>query len=156
MIGRLVLSFSLFFALLPVANSGPVDVAAAEFVQQRQLGRNLKTLAGTVVVRTQTFAILVSRVGVGGAQALVSKELDVYVGQYQGKWDSNLAQIYAQHFTAEELRSLASEGRSSRFVNKLASKQDVIGTEMERQSKPILTSYVTAALNSAFEKVAQK
>ncbi|MBV7535290.1 hypothetical protein KW842_05870 [Duganella sp. sic0402] len=156
MILRLVLSFFLSFGFVPVAKSGPAETAAAEFVQQRQLGRNLKTLAGTVAVNTQTYAILVSKLGAGSAQALVSKELDAYIGQYLGKWDGNLAQIYARHFTAEELRSLASEGRNSRFMNKLASKQEVIGAEMEGQSKPILSSYVSAALNSAFQKAPQK
>jgi hypothetical protein len=153
---RLVLSFFLLFGLAPVAKSGPAETAATEFVQQRQLGRNLKTLAGAVAANTQTYAMLVSKIGAGGAQALVGQELDAYIGQYQGKWDSNLAQIYARHFTPEELRSLASEGRNSRFLNKLVSKQEAIGAEMESQSKPILSSYVSAALNSAFQKAPQK
>ena len=66
------------------------------------------------------------------------------------------AAIYARHFTAEELASLASEGRHSRHIDKLNAKQQVIGVQMQQLSTPVLIAYVSAALNSAFSKFSEK
>ena len=130
--------------------------AASEFVQRQALGKNLKTIGYAAIQKTQTFAMLASKLGTSEAQSLVSKELDAYAPQFQSQWNANLAKIYAQHFTSDELASLASEGRNSRHIEKLNAKQQVIGVQMQQQSTPILTAYVSAALNSAFSKFSQK
>lgn len=141
------------FALTPLAMANPADAAAAEFVQRQRLGSNLKTLALVAARRTQTFAMIASRLGMTEAQLLVSKELDANAGKFQGQWDANLTRIYARHFTPAELASLASEGRSSPFANKLAAKQEVIGAEMQQQSTPIVASYVSSAMTGAFARM---
>ncbi|MEO5933987.1 MAG: hypothetical protein ABIQ08_10600 [Duganella sp.] len=130
--------------------------AASEFVHRQGLGRNLRTLAQAAVNKTNTFAMLASKLGTSEAQLLVSKELDAYALQFESQWNANLAEIYARHLSAEELASLASEGRKSRYIDKLNAKRDVIGTEMQRLSQPILIAYVSAALGSASSKSARK
>ncbi|MYM37430.1 hypothetical protein GTP38_24180 [Duganella sp. FT94W] len=150
---KLIVLFSLLLGQAPFAMAGPTESAATEFVNSRQLGRNMKTLAFVAAMRTHTFAMMLSKLSVTQAQSLLSQELDAYAHQFQGQWNANLAQVYARHFTVEELRSLASEGRNSRFIGKLASQQGSIGAEMQSLSAPILISYVSAALNSAIDKL---
>jgi hypothetical protein len=138
--------------LAPLAFADPANTAATELVRRQHLGSNLKTIALATAVRTQTFAILVKQMGVSKAQAVVSTELDAHAREYEGRWDQNLASAYAQHFTSEELASLASEGRNSRYVRKLGEQQGAVGASMERLSKPLLVEYVSASMNSAFSK----
>lgn len=139
----------------PPALADSSQEAATEFVQRLHLGSNLKSLALATAQRTQTFAMLVSKLGAVQANELVSSELDAHAHQYESQWNANLAQAYASHFGAEELRSLAAEGRSSRYAAKLAENQAAIGAEMQRLSTPILTAYVSAAMNSAFSRSAK-
>lgn len=148
-------AFMLLLVLSPLTMANLTDLAA-DFIQRQHVGRNLKTLAVSVALRTQTFAVMASKLGTSEAQRLVSQELDAHAGQFQGQWNANLAKIYAQHFTPQELTSLASEGKNSRFFNKLIAKQEVVGTEMEQLSKPILTKYVTATMTSAFDKFSSR
>jgi hypothetical protein len=151
-----ILIFSLLLGLAPLTVATPAESAAAEFIQRQHLGRNLKTLASSAAPRTQTFAMMASKLGQAETQLLVSKELDACADQFQGQWNSNLAKIYARHFTPEELTSLTSEGRNSPYVNKLAAKQGVIGAEMQQLSTPILTAYLGAAMNGAFAKFSKR
>lgn len=145
--------------LAPSAIAEPADratTAATEFVRNQHLGRNLKELAFATAQRTQTFAILASKVGTSEASNLVSNELDAHAHQFQGQWNENLAKAYAQIFTPEELASLASEGRNSKYIRKLSEKQGAVGENMQRMSTPILTAYVTAAMTSAFAKISSE
>jgi hypothetical protein len=91
--------------------------------------------------------------GIAAARKLVSNELDSHAHQFEGQWNENLAKAYAQSFTPEELASLTSEGRHSRYLRKFSEKQDAIGENMQHMSAPILKAYVTAAMISAFEKM---
>jgi hypothetical protein len=143
-------------SLTPLAIAEPTNTAAREFVRRQHLGSNLKPLAFAAAQKTQTFAILVSKIGASEARVLVSDELNSHAHQFQGQWDENLAKAYAQHFTPEELESLASGGRNSRYVRKLREKQDAVGESMQRVSTPILTAYVTAAMTSAYSKILPK
>lgn len=142
--------------LSPAAIAQPAKAAATEFVLRQNVGSNLKTLGLATARKTQTFAILVSGMGMLGAERLVSKELDYHAPQFQGQWNDNLAKAYAQSFTSEELKSLASEGRNSRYFGKLSEKQAVVGDSMQRMSATVLTAYVSAALYSAFSKMPAK
>ena len=125
-------------------------------VQRQHLGGNLKTIALATAQKTETFAVLASGVGPDKAKALVSTQLASHAPQFEGKWNKNLADIYAQHFTPEELGSLAAEGGKSKYAAKIAEKQAAIGGEMRRQSTPILVSYVTAAMKSALAQASAK
>lgn len=150
----------LSIALLLITLSGiPVlaiaeatNTAAAEFVERYRLGNNLKSMALATAQRTQTFASLVSNLGMLKANELLSQELDNHAQEYEKQWSDNLAKAYAQHFTPEELASLASEGRNSRFGRKLGEKQGDVGASMQRMSTPVLMAYVSASLQSALTR----
>jgi hypothetical protein len=147
---KIALSIIAASILTPLAIAEPANTAAAmEFVRRQHLGSNLKVLAFATAQRTQTFAMLASKIGMSEARGLVSNELDNHAHQFQGKWNENLAKAYAQNFTPEELASLASEGRNSKYIRKLSEKQVAVGESMQRMSTPILTAYVTAAMTSA-------
>jgi len=148
--------FAVLFSIAQVSMASSREQTAAEFVQRQQLGNNLKMLGIATAQKTQTFAMMASRLGQTEAQHMVSKELDAYADQYQGLWNANLAKIYARHFTAEELASLVTQGRTSPFIGKLMEKQRIIGYEMQQLSTPLLTDYVSAAMNSAFAKFSKK
>lgn len=146
-----LLAACLFGPMAPALADSPQE-AATGFVQQRHLGSNLKTLALAVAQRTQTFAMLASELGTEEAKSLVSDELDAQAHQYAPQWNANLAQVYAHHFSAEELRSLTVDGRNSRYAAKLEEKQNAIGADMQRLSTPILTAYVSAAMHTVFSR----
>jgi len=141
---------------MPRAVAQPAHAAASEFVQRQHLGGNLKTMAFATAQRTQTFAMLVSKMGVSEAGRLVSSELDKHAHQFQEQWDDNLAKAYAENLTRDELVSLASEGRHSRYVGKLSEKQRAVGESMQRMSMPILTRYVTKVMTSAFSTISTR
>lgn len=148
--------FAVVFGISQVSMASSSEQAASEFVQRQHLGGNLKMLAIATAQKTQTFAMMAARLGQAEAQLMVSKELDAYAFQYQGLWNANLAKIYARHFTAEELASLLTQGKTSPFVGKLVEQQRIIGSEMQQLSTPLLTDYVSAAMNSAFAKFSKK
>lgn len=86
----------------------------------------------------------------------MSNELDKHAHQFQEQWDDNLAKAYAENLTRDELVSLASEGRHSRYVGKLSEKQRAVGESMQRMSMPILTRYVTKVMTSAFSTISTR
>ena len=100
--------------------------AANVLIQQRQLGGGMMALADSVAKRTITCAGIEKAVGASRAQSLVAAELRKLQPKYQPEWDQNLALVYADVFTADELRSLAAEGNSSRSFAKLTQRQDEI------------------------------
>ncbi|MFM9384493.1 hypothetical protein [Pseudomonas sp. UV AK001] len=130
----------------------PSQRDAKAFVNQAQIGRNLRGIALSVAKQTVSFTTLAGKLGRADASVAVSKEIDALLPRYQSRWDENIAQALEKTFTAEELSSLASEGRSSQYAEKVREQQDKIGMAMESSSKPILTEIVSEALNSALSK----
>lgn len=127
--------------------------AAQRFVAQQRVGSGLAAMAMTTASRTQTFAMLSSKLGAAEARASVSRELNGLLPGYQAAWDQNLAAAYAKHFTEEELTSLASEGRSSKHAPKVAERQSAVGADARVLSEPVLTDLVKKALANAFAKL---
>ena len=125
---------------------------ALEFVKAQRLGDNLSALALTTASRTQTYSMLVSKLGADQARVVTIRELDALLPNYQSVWNLNLASVYAKHFSVEELRSLAAEGRRSQFANKVVERQSQIGNDVRSLSQPLLIKYVTEAMKIAFEK----
>jgi hypothetical protein len=152
-IALLVISAS---SLTALAIAEPANTAATEFVRRQHLGGNLKQIGFMTAQKTQTFAMLASKIGISEAKGLVANELDSHTYQFEEQWNENLAKAYAQNFTSEELASLASEGRNSKYVHKLREKQEAVGESIQRMSAPILNAYVTAAMTSAFSKISTK
>jgi hypothetical protein len=149
------LAFMLLFALSNgVFAETPSHRDAKVFVNQAQIGRNLRGIALTVATQTVSFTTLAAKLGRADASSAVSQEIDALLPKYQPQWDENIAQAFEKTFSEEELSSLALEGRSSRYASKVREQQNKIGMAMESSSKPILTGMVSEALNAALSKQA--
>jgi hypothetical protein len=114
---------------------------AADLVHNFGVGSNLERMANSVAKSTHTNGSL----SPGQATAEIHKLLP----KYQPQWDENLAKAYANHLSAEELRSLAKSGRSSPYFGKLEQVQPMVSAEMQQMSKGILQNLVTEALTNA-------
>lgn len=112
--------------------------AAVAFVDQARIGQNLPVIALAVAKQTVTFRIIASRLGNAGAIGAVSDEINALLPLYQPKWNENIARAYGTYFTEEELSSLASDGRASKYATKVLAQQGMISKQMESTSKPIL------------------
>jgi len=120
-----------------VSAETPSHRDARIFVNQAQIGRNLPGIALSVAKRTVTFTILAGRLGHANAASAVSKEIDALLPKYQSRWDENIAQAYEKSFSDEELSSLASEGRSSKYgESQRATRQDRYGDGVKLQTDP--------------------
>ncbi|MHC8382010.1 hypothetical protein [Pseudomonas sp. LB3P14] len=147
------LALTLLFALSNgVSAETPSHRDAQTFVNQAQIGRNLPGIALFVAKQTVTFATIAAKLGRADASTAVSNEIKALLPKYQPKWDENIAQAFEKLFSQEELSSLASEGRASKYAPKVREQQDKIGMEMESSSKPILTDLVSEALNATWSK----
>jgi hypothetical protein len=125
---------------------------AVAFVDQAKIGQNLPVIALSVAKQTVSFTAIVSKLGNAGAVKAVSDEINTLLPLYQPKWNENIAQAYEKSFTEDELFSLASEGRSSKYASKVVAQQGMIGKQMESTFKPILTGLVTQALSATMSK----
>lgn len=130
----------------------PSHKDARTFVAQAQIGSNLSTLALSAAKRTNTYAMIATKLGSADASSAVSSEINALLPQYQPKWDENLAAAYAKSFSQEELSSLVSEGRASKYAGKVKEQQSEIGRDMQASSQPILIALVTEALKATLSK----
>ena len=112
------------------------------------MGARLESLANQAAGATTTFATLAQQHGAAEAKHLVAGEIARLVPAYQARWDRNLATIYAKHFTADELRSLATQGTRSPHAAKFRSTQAAFAAEMQAVSRPLLQQLVTQALRN--------
>lgn len=131
----------------------PSHKEALAFVDQAKIGQNLPAIALSVAKQTASFTAIANKLGNAGAVKAVSDEINALLPLYQPKWNENIAQAYEKSFSEEELASLASEGRSSKYISKVIAQQGMIGKQMESTSKPILTGLVTQALSAAMSKI---
>lgn len=146
-------ALTLLFALSNgVSAETPSHLDAQKFVDQAQIGRNLPGIALSVARQTVTFTTIAAKLGRADASTAVSNEIKALLPKYQPKWNENIAQAFEKLFSQEELSSLASEGRASKYAAKVREQQDKIGMEMESSSKPILTDLVSEALNATLSK----
>ncbi|WP_238538789.1 hypothetical protein [Pseudomonas sp. GM74] len=134
----------------------PSHKDARTFVAQAQIGRNLSILALSAAKRTITYAMIVTKLGSADANSAVSGEINALLPQYQPKWDENLAAAYEKSFSQEELSSLVSEGRASKYAVKVKEQQSEIGRDMQSSSEPLLIALVTEALKATLSKYIPK
>lgn len=146
------LAFTLLLALSNTASAETANEAARSFIAQSHAGDDLAAIALSAAKRTQTYGMLVAKLGDAEANTALSSEINALLPQYQPKWDQNLAAAYEKSFSPEELSSLASEGRTSKYAGKVIQRQSEIGKEMQSSSGPILISLVTEALEACLAK----
>ena len=134
----------------------PSHKDARTFVAQAQIGRNLSILALSAAKRTITYAMIAKKLGSADANSAVSSEINALLPQYQPKWDENLAAAYEKSFSQEELSSLVSEGRASKYAVKVKEQQSEIGRDMQSSSEPILIALASEALKATLSKYIPK
>ncbi|WP_085717714.1 hypothetical protein [Pseudomonas sp. B28(2017)] len=139
-----------------VSAETPSHKDARTFVAQEQMGRHLSTFALSAAKRTITYAMIAKKLGSADASSAVSSEINALLPQYQPKWNENLAAAYEKSFSQEELSSLVSEGRSSKYAGKVKEQQSEIGRYMQSSSEPILIALVTEALKATLSKYIPK
>jgi len=149
--------FASFFAVLiatllycSAAFATSSQDAASVFVSHFQMGKDLQKIAVAASSRTQTYRMVEATLGAEKARVVVSNEIGKVLPKYQTQWNQNLAKAYANYLTAEELTSLAEQGRNSKYFSKLRSMQPAIGSDMKALSEPILIELVTTALSNVF------
>lgn len=147
---RSVWTLFCFILLTLSLPSFAADANAVAFVKQRQLGKNLGTIAFALASSTVTFAGIVSAVGMQNAQTLVREKLNLIQPKYQVQWDENLAVSYAEFFTSNELKSATYGRPSAQVARKFSTKQDDVGQSMRTKSTPVLTAFVSEAMYAAF------
>jgi len=130
----------------PTAAAVTQDEPAALLVHRFNMGQGLRGLALDAARATTTYASLVRQFGNAAADQEVQAHLDRHLPHFQAVWDKRLADLYAQHLSTEELRSLAREGTRSPYAAKFSTIQPRVAAQMRTQSTPLLTELVTKAL----------
>ncbi|MFJ2364664.1 hypothetical protein ACIPIN_13380 [Pseudomonas sp. NPDC087697] len=134
----------------PTALASPsAHEAAVNFVAQQHLGKYLRSMAVQVIQMTQSYITMTVRIGPIDAYSAVDRELDQLLPAYQPQWDENLANAYEKFYTAEELSSLATEGKASKYFAQMAIRQNAVAEEMRSHSDKILSGLAGAALGKA-------
>ncbi|WP_439668265.1 hypothetical protein [Cupriavidus necator] len=151
----MLLIVATMFACSPAMASDATD-AALTLITRRNIGSNLPTLAEAVSRKTVTYSVIEKSLGTDRSKSVVSAELKRLQPKYQPQWDQNLAQIYAERFTADELHSLTTLGKASPSVPTLASMQNEIGRAMQARSSDLLKRYVSEALSAALAQILPK
>lgn len=128
------------------------DVALS-MVKTLQLGNNLEPMSYRVATTTQTYLMVVQKAGASAAQSLTKDELKRLQPKYQEQWDANLARSYSEFFDSNEMQSITSEKKSSKYVGKFSSKQNDVGRSMQSKSTKLLTDFVSEAMLNVFTKV---
>ncbi|TFW72956.1 hypothetical protein C3Y98_00935 [Methylotenera oryzisoli] len=129
---------------------------ALNLVQKYRFGQNLTPISYQVASQTQTYRMIVNKVGEQKAQSIVKSEIDKVIPEYQNQWNKNLASSYAQVISPEKLQSLVDEGPSSKYSGELKTKQSEIGPLMQSKSKDLLNEMLTKAMTSAFNQIVPK
>jgi hypothetical protein len=135
---------------LPISNCiAAQDDAALLLVTKQSLGNNLSSLGTATAFRTMTYATIAKELGEVKARDLIKSESDRLLPAYQKRWNRNLALSYSEFLTPEELTSVATEGKSSKYFSKFQSKQADVGKSMQAKSTSVLSEFVSEVLKSA-------
>jgi len=134
--------------VVPPATAPSTDPAAA-LVARFKMGDGLAKLADEAARATTTFASMVEQTGAATAKQRVQAEINRLLPAYQARWDGTLAAIYARHFSADELRSLASQGTRSPHAARFNTLQNTVAAEMRADAQPLLRLLVAEALTNA-------
>ncbi|MDT7848403.1 hypothetical protein Q9292_02170 [Methylophilus sp. VKM B-3414] len=150
------------YALVVLSLVSTIAVAATSedialtLVQKYRFGQNLPAISYQVASQTQTYRMIVNKVGEQKAQSMVRSEIDKVIPDYQNQWDKNLASSYAQVISADKLQSLVDEGPSSKYSSELKTKQGEIGPLMQAKSTGLLNEMLIKAMTSAFNQIVPK
>jgi hypothetical protein len=131
---------------MSASNDYTSETAASELINKFNLGSNLKSIAIQATIMTVTYQILVKKHGEIGALKNLLKEMNKVLPEYQPAWNKNLINIYAKHFTVEDLLYFLKEGRSFHSTSKFKDKIDLIANDMKKESSEILKNFIEKVL----------
>ncbi|QEI07699.1 hypothetical protein FXN63_19045 [Pigmentiphaga aceris] len=135
-----------------VSSANSAQDAAYSFVTKQRLGHNFETTARGLIEESAPYMGLVQQLGAVKAKRLVSDEFNARIDVYLTRWERSLANVFAKHFTAQELSSLTAEGGASAHRAKFVQKQTVIEQDISAATKPVLKEFVTEVLGRAMAK----
>jgi hypothetical protein len=129
--------------------AAPGATPAEALVKRFNMGAGLESLAYDAGRSTTTFGALASQLGAAQADQRLRAEIARALPAYQQRWEHALALLYARHFSAAELSSLAAQGTASPYAARFRTVQPTVAAEMQAMSKPLLEALVTEALTRA-------
>jgi hypothetical protein len=132
--------------------TGP-EIEFIDYVKQDNLGSNLTSFSYRVAKTTETYKIIVSKVGKEKANEIIDKELKRTIAKFQEQWDSNLAIAHSKHITKLEVNSLYYNGKESPYFKKRRTLQRKIGDSMKELSGQLLTKVVSEAMQNSYAEV---
>jgi Skp family chaperone for outer membrane proteins len=148
-------------ALLLLNLSSTVSIAtsaedvALTLVQKYSLGQRLTPISYEYATQSQTYRMIINKVGEENAKNIVNTEIDKLVPEYQEQWNTYLASSYAEVLSVEKLQSLVDKGSLSEYSTEFKEKGEEIGQLMYSKSYDLLTDLMTKALIAAFDKMVQ-
>lgn len=124
-----------------------------DYVVKEDVGSNLTTFSHRIARVTQTYKIIVARVGQRKANEILNEELQKNISENQERWNENMALAHAKHMSEEEILSLLNEGSESPNYPKRVALQGEIGKTMRELSEKLLNQVVTDSLASSLARV---
>ena len=147
--------------LVAVGSLSPVNRAAAEdatetealdFVRKTGLNNNFPEMIMGFAVQTQTVQGLMIKYGSTPVTASLVNEVRQVVLEYGPAWDRNLASIYAEFYTREEMLSLLNDPLTSPYLPKLKQNNHEIGVKMQALSWDLMQESVVATVKAVFQE----
>ena len=129
---------------------------ALAMVQGLGLGQNLEAMSVQAASSTQTYSIVSQKLGTAATDAAVRKEIAALLPSYQPQWSRNLADAYAEFLSPDELRSMATLGKSSPHFGKFMSVRSQVSPRMQEKSSALLQKLSAAALAKVFNQTANR
>ena len=129
---------------------------ALAMVQGLGLGQNLEAMSVQAASSTQTYSIVSQKLGAAATDAAVRKEIAALLPSYQPQWNRNLADAYAEFLSPDELRSMATLGKSSPHFGKFMSVRSQVSPRMQEKSSALLQKLSAAALAKVFNQTANR
>jgi 5,10-methenyltetrahydromethanopterin hydrogenase len=121
-------------------------------LKTKRMDSNLRPMALILSAKSHMFSQLAKRLGPKEASAAVTREIDRLLPRYQSTWEKNLAEVYAQHFSAEELVSLTTDGKASKYMPKFNKKSNDVRKDMKESSEQGVFALSTLAMTKVWSR----
>ncbi|MES2355433.1 MAG: hypothetical protein V4568_13745 [Pseudomonadota bacterium] len=139
-----------------IAAAASAEEIALNLIQKYHVGQNLTAISYQAASQTETYRIIVNKVGEQKAQSIVKSEIDKLIPEYQNQWNKHLASSHAQVISPEKLQSLVDEDSLSKYSGELKARQGEIGPLMQSKSTGLLKELLTKAMTAAFNQIVPK
>ncbi|MBL4781290.1 MAG: hypothetical protein JKX92_03520 [Porticoccaceae bacterium] len=130
--------------------TGPA-VTAVEYIVKTHMGSNLSEFSYRAIKVSQTYKIILSKVGDSEGRKLILEKHTETIRKYQHEWDSNLAESYLENMSVKEINSLYYNGKNSIYSEKENKVKRSISASMQSKSTDLLKKVVSESLKSAYD-----